>query len=199
MDLKDPKTQKLVLAGIGIFLLGYLWYAKVYQGYEQKIQAHAQRYEQIQTELKNVEMKFRSMDALKAEYRALTGRYRKVERLLPESQNVPDLLSEVHSAALESNSEIIEILPMGTAPEDFYNVDSYQVVLNTTFHDLGWFLADVANFPFIVNIQDLQMEEVLRDNAEAIPEENEKYTITASLTLTAYYVQESEKLVLYDL
>ncbi len=199
MDLKDPKTQKLVLAGIGVFLLGYLWYAKIYQGYEQKIQAHAQRYEQIQMELKNVEMKFRSMDALKAEYRDLTGRYRHVERLLPEAQNVPDLLSEIHSAALESNSEIVEIQPMGVAPKDFYNMDSYRVVINTTFHDLGWFLADIANFPFIVNIEELQMQELLQDNAEAMPDEELPYTITASLKLTSYYVQESEKLVLYDL
>ena len=64
MDLKDPKTQKLFLAGIGLFLVVYFWHSKIYTGYEDRIDARAHQYEQIRTELKNVEMKFRSLGAL---------------------------------------------------------------------------------------------------------------------------------------
>jgi type IV pilus assembly protein PilO len=199
MDLKDPKTQKILLAGIGLFLVVYFWYSKVYQGYENKIIAHAQEYEQIQTELKNVEMKFRTLGALKEEYRQLTHRYRGVERLLPEAQNVPDFLSEIHSAALEASSQIVEITPQGALPEGFYNLDAYHVTLNTNYHDLGWFLADVANFPFIVNVSGLELQEVLKDNTEAAAAEQQEHTVTAAFTLTAYFVQPSERLVLFDM
>ena len=198
MDLKDPKTQKIILAGIGIFLLVYFWHTKIYQGYEKKIDARAQQYEEIRTELKNVELKFRSLGALKEEYRGLTRRYRTVERLLPETQSVPDFLSQIHSAALESNSQIMEISPLGASPEGFYNLDSYQVVVNTTYHDLGWFLADVADFPFIVNVSELELQEITTDVAEAV-KEGQDYTITATFKLTTYFVQESEKLALFDM
>ncbi len=198
MDLKDPKTQKILLAGIGLFLVVYFWHSKVYQGYENKIIAHAQEYEQIQTELKNVEMKFRTLGALKEEYRQLTHRYHGVERLLPEAQNVPDFLSEIHSAALEANSQIVEITPIGVSPEGFYNLDTYRVTINTNYHDLGWFLADVANFPFIVNVSAVELQEVLSDNVE-VDKYNQEYTMTASFTLTTYFVQPSERLVLFDM
>jgi len=199
MDLKDPKTQKIFLAGIGLFLVVYFWYVKIYQGYESKIIARAQEYELIQTELKNVEMKFRSLGALKDEYRLLTYRYRGVERLLPEAQSVPDFLSGIHSAAMESNSEVVEITPLGVTADGFYNRDAYRVKINTTYHDLGWFLADVANFPFIVNVSNLEMQEVLKENAEAPVDEVQGHTVTALFTLTTYFVQPSEKLVLFDM
>lgn len=198
MDLKDPKTQKFLLVGIGLFLVVYFWYSKVYQGYENKVIARSQEYERIQTELKNVEMKFRSLGTLKEEYRQLTYRYRGVERLLPEAQSVPDFLSEIHSAALESNSQIVEITPLGVAPDGFYNKDAYRVTVNTTYHDLGWFLADVANFPFIVNVSNVEMQELLAENAEAVVKERE-HTMTVAFTLTTYFVQPSEKLVLFDM
>jgi len=198
MDLKDPKTQKVFLAAIGIFLLVYFWHTKIYQGYENKINAHAQQYEQIRMELKNVEMKFRSLASLKEEYRDLTRQYRTVERLLPEAQSVPDFLAAIHSAALESNSQVVEINPQGISPRDFYNEDSYRIVMNTTFHDLGWFLADVANFPFIVNVSKLELQEVVSEYAEAVQEEQD-YTVTASFKLTTYFVQESEKLALFEM
>lgn len=198
MDLKDPKTQKVFLTGIGIFLLVYFWHGKVYQKYENKIHAHAQQYETIRTELKNVEMKFSSLASLKEEHRDLTRRYRAVERLLPEAQNVPDFLAAIHSAALESNSQITEINPLGTHPQDFYNEDSYHVVMNTTFHDLGWFLADVGNFPFIVNVSKLELQEVVSAYAEAV-QEKQDYTVTVSFKLTTYFVQESEKLALFEM
>ncbi len=199
MDLKDPKTQKFFLVGIGIFLVVYFWYSKVYQGYENTIIARSQEYERIQMELKNVEMKFRSLGALKEEYRQLTHRYHGVERLLPEAQSVPDFLSSIHSAALESNSQIVEISPLGVAPDGFYNQDAYRVTINTTYHDLGWFMADVANFPFIVNVSELEMQEVLSDNAEAVVDDKRDHTVTAAFTLTTYFVQPSEKLVLFDM
>ncbi len=198
MDLKNPKTQKFLLVGIGLFLVVYFWYSKVYQGYENKVIARSQEYERIQTELKNVEMKFRSLGTLKEEYRQLTYRYRGVERLLPEAQSVPDFLSEIHSAALESNSQIVEITPLGVAPDGFYNKDAYRVTVNTTYHDLGWFLADVANFPFIVNVSNVEMQELLAENAEAVVKERE-HTMTVAFTLTTYFVQPSEKLVLFDM
>ncbi len=197
MDFKDPKTQKILLAAIGLFLVVYFWHAKIYDSYEQKIQTRAQQYESIKMELKNVEMKFRTLASLKEEYRALTRRYRTVERLLPEAQSVPDFLTQIHAAAMKSNSQVWEVNPLGVSPEEFYNQDSYNIVMNTTYHDLGRFLADVANFPFIVNVSDLDMQEYVNNRPDM--DGQDEYTLTATFNLTTYFVQESEKLVLFDM
>jgi len=198
MDLKNPKTQRIFGAGLAAFLVVYVWHSKVYQTYESRIAARAQQYEQIRTELKNVEMKFRSLSSLKDEYRDLTLRYRSVERLLPEAQDVPQLLSQIHSAALEANSLVMEVKPLGITPDGFYNKDTYDVVMNTTYHDLGQFFAHVANFPFIVNVSNVELMEVQEDRPEA-GDETSDLTVTAKFKLTAYFVQEAERLVLFDI
>jgi Tfp pilus assembly protein PilO len=198
MDLKNPRTQRIFAAGLVLFLVVYVWHSKVYRAYESKIAARAMQYEQIRTELKNVEMKFRSLAALKEEYRDLTVRYRTVERLLPEAQNVPELLSQIHAAALDANSQITEVKPLGIKPEGFYNQDTYDIVMNTTYHDLGEFLARVANFPFVVNISGVELQEVQEDRPEA-GKKRGKLTVTATFKMTAYFVQEAERLVLFDI
>ena len=198
MDLKNPKTQRIFGAGLVLFLIVYVWHSKVYRGYEGKIAARAQQYEQIRTELKNVEMKFRSLNSLKEEYRDLSLRYRMVERLLPEAQDVPSLLSQIHSAALESDAQIMEVKPLGIAPDGFYNQDAYNLVMNTTYHGLGQFFANVANFPFIVNVTNVELLEIQEDRPESGDKESD-YTVTAKFKLTAYFVQEAERLVLFDI
>jgi len=199
MDLKNPKTQRIFGAGLVLFLVVYVWHSKVYRGYEDRIAARGQQYEQIRTELKNVEMKFRSLNSLKDEYRDLTLRYRAVERLLPEAQDVPELLSQMHSAALESNSQIMEVKPLGVTPQGFYNLDAYTVVMNTTYHDLGQFLATVANFPFIVNVSNVELLEAQDEDRPEAGKKSGDFTVTATFKLTAYFVQDAERLVLFDI
>jgi Tfp pilus assembly protein PilO len=83
MDLKDPKVQKILLGGLILFLIVYFWYARIYSKNSKVISQKQIEYENILTNLKNVEMKAKSFENLKAEYEKLLKRYQKVELLLP--------------------------------------------------------------------------------------------------------------------
>jgi type IV pilus assembly protein PilO len=143
-------------------------------------------------------MKFQSLDALKREYNDLTSRYRVVEQLLPEEDQVSPLLSKVHASALETSSRIESIEPQPPVSEGFYDRQDFKLVINSTFHDFGDFLARVANLPFIVNVNDVQMlnpSDLAMANRKDV---DEGFTMMAALTLSTYKVKESERLMLAD-
>lgn len=196
MDLRDPKTQKAFLGVLAAIFVVYFWHTKVYEPKEAKIEMAYMRYEALQSQLKSVEMKFQSLDALKREYNDLTGRYRVVEQLLPEEDQLSPLLSKVHASALETSSRIESIEPAVPVSEGFYDRYDFRVAVNSTFHDFGDFLARVANLPFIVNVNDVTMLNPTDMAVGRSPAADEGFTMMAIMTLSTYKVKDSERLML---
>ncbi len=191
MDLKDPKTQKLLLGGLGIFLVIYFWYTKIYTKNAALLQQKQTRYENLMSDLKNVEMKTKSFESLKEEYHRLVERYRKVERLLPEEREIPLFLMQMHSAASTNQTAINQILPKAPEAVSFYNASSFDVEISGSFHNFGSFLSNIANFPFLANVSNVTIHAV---PPEGTSREQKANSITATLRLTTYYVREEERL-----
>jgi type IV pilus assembly protein PilO len=191
MDLRDPKTQKYLLGALAVFLALYFWYNRVYTKTTTVIKQKQVQYELLLSDLKSVEMKSKSFESLKEEYEKLLERYRRVERLLPEERQIPLLLTQMHSAASSHQIGIIELLPEPAVPIGFYNSSSFGVQLTGSYHDLGDFLSKVANFPFLADVTGMSITALPQEEQSREKEDN---TITASLTLTTYYVKEEEKL-----
>lgn len=191
MDLKNPKTQKLLLGGVGIFLVLYFWHVKIYSKNAALIEQKQTRYENLMTDLKNVEMKAKSFESLKEEYERLLARYRKVERLLPEEKQIPLFLMQMHSAASNNQTGIIQLIPKGTVPVSFYNANSFDIEISGTYHNFGSFLSNISNFPFLANVSEVTITALPQEGQT--PEQKGK-SITASLMLTTYYVKEEERL-----
>jgi Tfp pilus assembly protein PilO len=191
MDLKNPKTQKLLLGGLVIFLMIYFWYAKIYSKNTTVMQQKQTRYENLMSNLKNVELKAKSYESLKEEYHRLIDRYRRVERLLPEERQIPLFLMQMHSAASSYQTGIIQILPKAPAGVGFYIASSFGVEIAGSYHNFGGFLSNIANFPFLANVSNMTIT--------AIPQEGQSQgqkaqSITAAFKLTTYYVKEEEGL-----
>jgi Tfp pilus assembly protein PilO len=190
MDLKDPKTQKILLGVLVGLLIIYFWYARIFSKNSEKIDQKQVQYENLLTNLKNVELKAKSFESLKEEYNKLLERYQRVELLLPEENQVPEFLTQLHSAAQTTQSSITQILPLGVTPRGFYNSFGYQLELVGDYNSLGEFLANVANFPFIAHISEVFLTGVPGDMQGKGKEE----TINASFKLFTYYIIEGEKI-----
>jgi len=55
MDLKDSKTQKIVIAVLAFFHRRLFWYSRLYSSYSTQINTQRQEFETITTDLRNVE------------------------------------------------------------------------------------------------------------------------------------------------
>lgn len=201
MDFRDPKIQKIAIAGLAFFIVIYFWYSRVYSSYANQIEERTGEFEMITTNLRNVEMKAKSLDALQEEYTDMLSRYNEIESLLPEVQQIPSFLVQLHTASSLTGTKITKIQPMAVKEESFYNNASFEIEMTGTFHDFGAFVSYVANFPFIANLSKMD----IRANSVAIaatPEvENEtneigkkNATVTVKFLLSTYFVKEGERL-----
>jgi Tfp pilus assembly protein PilO len=191
MDLKEPKSQRILLTVLVGFLIIYFWHARFYSSYSKRIGEKQLEYEALLTHLKKVELKAQSVQSLKTEYQNLADKYEKVEKLLPEENQVPLFLNQMHTAAQMSQARILELIPKGVTPVSFYNALDYSVKVEGKYHDLGKFLCNVANFPFLNSVSEVTIEGLpsdLKGNRANRP------TITSVFKLTTYYIKEEEKL-----
>lgn len=196
MDFKDSKTQKIAMAVLAFFIVVYFWYGRVYSTYDNEIDQKVQEYEAITTNLRNVEMKAKSLDALKVEYAGMIERYHEIEALLPEVKQIPSFLVQLHTASSLTGTRIKKLHPNNISSDQFYNVASFQVEMVGQYHDFGKFMSYVANFPFITNVSDVSITTIdgagKRGASDKLDENRE--TIKALFTLSTYFVKESERL-----
>lgn len=201
MDIRDPKTQRILLVVLGFIFAVYFWNSKVYQPRSQRLDSQRGSYEAIMTNLKTIELKAKSLAGLRQEYEKLLDRYQSIEQLLPEEEQVPDFLLQLHSASMLSQAQVTEVTPQVAGSETFYNTSEYNVKFLGTYHELGRFLAAVANFPFITNVSRLSLKglppEIALGKNKADRKTAGDYdakSLEANFTLVTYYVKPEEKL-----
>jgi type IV pilus assembly protein PilO len=200
MDFRDPKIQKISLGVVAFFVVVYFWYSRLYSRYDAELTNMTKEYETMITNLKNVELKSKSLDALKIEYEDLLSRYHEIEQLLPEVKQIPSFLVQLHTASALTSTKIVKIEPQPITPEYFYYVAGFNVEMTGGYHDFGKFMGYVANFPFIANVSNIKITSSSPANVAA-PETDRptavgehKPTITASFVLSTYFVKPEERL-----
>ena len=198
MDFRDPKIQKILLGVCAFAVIAYFWYTRLYTKYDERLSQMTQEYSTMITNLKNVEMKSKSLDALKLEYEDLLSRYHEIEQLLPEVKQIPSFLVQLHTASSLTGTKITKIEPKEVAPENFYNVAGFEIEMTGAYHDFGKFIGYVANFPFIANISDVEITAAMAPNANTADKNKRivgaKKTINAKFVLSTYFVKPDERL-----
>lgn len=198
MDIKDPKVQKIFIGVAAFLIIAYFWYNRMYLKYDARLTQMQQEYSTMITNLKNVEMKSKSLEALKLEYEDLLDRYQEIEQLLPEVKQIPSFLVQLHTASSLTGAKIKKIEPKPIEAESFYNVASFTIEMTGTYHEFGKFIGYVANFPFIANVSEVQISSL--EVAQISEEEDdgfgigEKPSMEVSFVLSTYFVKPEERL-----
>ncbi len=201
MDFKDPKIQKVSLGILAFFIVVFFWYSRLYSNYANEIDLRSQEFETITTNLRNVEMKAKSLEALKVEYEELVTRYHEIEALLPEVKQIPSFLVQLHMASSLTGTKISKVKPLNLTAEEFYNIASFEIEMSGRYHDFGRFVSYVANFPFITNVSHMKVEAMnvaisapQDDKEKKIDNLRQEETMNATFTLSTYFVKEDERL-----
>lgn len=190
MNYKDPKIQIMAFIVI-LFVTGtYLWFNKVYSNYTDKITTKTAQYEKELQDLHNVKQKAATLDDLQREFDELQMKYKQVQLLLPEQKEDESFLSQIHAAAQLTSSTVTNLTPMGTQVSSFYETNTYSVEVQASYHGMGKFLSKVANFPFIVNVSDLEMKSAVGMIAGAGPKQDPNKIVIATFKMSTYNVKQ---------
>ncbi|MCD6098080.1 type 4a pilus biogenesis protein PilO [bacterium] len=186
-SLTDPRVQRYVVVGVLIVLVTAIWYFRMYSPKLEEIKRKENQLEDLRLKIHEAKLKVETYEELKREVMASYYKYRALESLLPLTRSVPDFLNHFYVAAKNNMVYLSSLTPEPTKQVDFYFVSPYSLKISTTYHGLGGFLADVANFPFIVNAGGM--------NITAIPSATEDLSINVDLTLYTYNITESQRML----
>lgn len=183
VDLRSPKTQVVLLAVLAGILLTWLFYAQVYSKNLRTLQSLRGDLQKIESEVKAARAAVDQLPEVRREYELTLRKWEKAKDLLPSEKEIPDLIRTMTNAAAESGVRFVSFKPSPPVAEPMYQRIPVTVSVTGNYHQVGSFLAQVANLPRIIKPSDL----TLAPNSET---KDASRTVKADFTATAFVFKE---------
>jgi Tfp pilus assembly protein PilO len=208
MNLKEPKTQKILLGCVALAVGGYIYFGTSllpfnYPVRKAKIEALAVEHEKLAAEVEKARKVVGDLARLEAEYERLHDQWLSAQELLPEEKEMPDLLRQVTTAGARAGVEFALFQPAGQVAHDYYTDHPVQVTVRGNYHQVGSFVGRLSNLERIVNVSNLTMTQPVEkksakkktatskkkkaadmESKDSVARSNN--TVEARFTLTAY-------------
>ena len=166
----------LSLAAVGVF---WYWYARPM---EATIATRRAELTKLQGDISRGEATARRLPQFRREVATLQAQLDQLRAVLPEEQDVADLLRRVQGMATQSNLTIRGFTPHAVAKKQLHMEWPIGLQLEGRYHDLGAFLERVSKFPRIINVSDIKIKALDKPSGSA--------TITAECTATTFVLIE---------
>jgi len=144
-----PAAALLVL---GTFVYFFLFPANAEVG---RLKAQAQT---KQIELSKAESVAENLPAFEKELQRLEAELKVALRQLPDSREIPGLLTDISTLGKSAGLDIKRFKPNEEIPRGFYAEVPLEIAFTGTFHQVVTFFDLIAKLPRIVNVGELKME-----------------------------------------
>ena len=187
MDLKDPKTQKMVLVGLGTAALVYFYvFADFvpfnFKARSKEIAVLKEDYTKKSNELTKAQQLVNRLPELKKEFALLNQRWEVAQELLPSQKEVASLLRKVTIAGQEAGVKFLLFKPGTANPQTYFTENPVQVSVTGGFHRAGTFLSEIAELSRLVNVSQLKLKGFDKGDLDD--------TVQADFVATAYTLAE---------
>jgi len=165
------------LAGVGAF---WNWYAR---GVQESIDGREAQLATMRTSIERGLATAKRLPEFRREVQQLEAQLDRLRAVLPEEQDVADLLRRVQAMATQSRLTIRGFTPRAVTRRQMHAEWPIGLQLEGTYHDLGTFLERVSKFPRIINVGDIHIR--------AQDVQSSAATITADCTATTFVLLEA--------
>ena len=156
--VKLPKTQKfLILAALIIIMIGLYIYLSAIPSL-QIISTKEEQLAKQQKELMELRKVVADLPRFEKELSTIEAQFKDALNLLPNTREIPSLLTNISNLAGESGLEIMLFQPKAEVPENFYAQIPVEMKIIGQYHDVGLFFDRISKLPRIVNILDIAMD-----------------------------------------
>ena len=136
----------IALAGVGSF---WYFYASPVQATLETKRAEVAK---LQEQIKNGLATAKRLPEFRREVTVLEAQLDRLRTVLPEEQDVADLLRRVQAMATQSNLKISGFTPAAVTRREMHAEWPIGLKLEGNYHDIGAFLERVSKFPRIINV-----------------------------------------------
>ncbi len=155
----DPKQRKQMIILI-VIVIGLGWYL----GWTYAISPRGEEIDVVAQQLEKLERQNRRSRALAARRDDLHARLETQERMLrifeeliPESEEVPNLLDAISQEAQLTGVELSRIRPQAAEAGQYYTKQTWELSVLGEYHDIGRYLARIASLPRIIKPTTVQI------------------------------------------
>jgi Tfp pilus assembly protein PilO len=205
MNLKEPKTQRIVVGVIGLVAAGYVYFGTSFLPFnypvrKAKIEALEKEHEKLAAEVEKARRVVGDLARLEAEYERLHDQWMSAQELLPEEKEMPDLLRQVTMAGSRAGIEFALFEPAAPVAKEFHTEHPIKVTVRGNYHQVGSFIGRLSNLERIVNVSQMALLEPTQKaikkktstrkkkpaNDQKDPVLRSNNTVQANFTVTAY-------------
>ncbi len=187
IDVKDPKVIRWLLAVLVILILVPVYFftsvmPMTWQARRAEISQLEARHQQLSRDLEKARLLVRNLARVEKEYQILHEQWAVAQMLLPQENEIPALLRKVTAAGSQSGVEFQLFRPQPRVPREFYADNPVEVKIRGGYHQTGVFLSRLANLNRIVNVSDLKLKGIDK-------QDDQPWTVETAMTLTAYTLE----------
>jgi type IV pilus assembly protein PilO len=189
LDIKDPKTQKMLLIGLGTAALVYLYVFADFVPFNFKARSREigtlkAEYTQKANELSKAQQLVNRLPELKKEFALLNQRWAIAQELLPSQKEVASLLRKVTLAGQEAGIKFELFKPGEPKTQTYFTENPVEVQVTGGFHHAGTFFSEIAELSRLVNVSQLKLHGFDKGDADE--------TVEANFIATAYTLAEGK-------
>ncbi len=118
---------------------------------------------------------------LEREYDSLMTNWERIEQLLPDEREIPDLLENIAKVARNCGVVLSEFKPLGPVPLGFTTEIPISFRVTSNYHQLGRFLSDVGRLSRLLKVRDVNITPHMERGSKTI-------TLQADFVVSAYIV-----------
>jgi len=154
----DPKQRNAFLVGLVALAVMYFFWDMWYTPRGEELAEMESHLEQLEDQNRRAQILATRGGEQMQERLALYQRHvTQLEQLIPQSEEVPQLLNDMTVEARRVNVEIALMRPEPPEPGEFYTRQSYQLEAVGEYHDVARFLTAVASLSRIITPVDMDV------------------------------------------
>lgn len=152
MNLKEPRTQQMLVFFILLILALILFFRFPYTSNQNKIKDLTARRDSLQIKVQEAEAARARLPELQAKIARLEAEWEKAKEMLPQEKEIPSLIQQISNSGTRAGVSFILFKPSGPVAKTNYSEIPVQIKIGCGYHQLGKFLSNVGNLSRIVNV-----------------------------------------------
>jgi type IV pilus assembly protein PilO len=183
LDLKNQAVQKTLLSVMLAVLVLSVFFLTHFLPFgfpntRDRLTTLKAEFEKKSTELARARAAVADLPRFEAEYELLHHRWTMAAELLPTDRQLAVLLRKISLAGQQTGVSFVLFKPRPTRAETYYTAMPIDITVYGGYHQVGSFLAELANLRRIVTVSDMRLSTNTKGDALA--------TTSASMTASAY-------------
>lgn len=195
MNLQDPVIQRRAFVILIVALLGYLYFGSTllpftYRVKKAEIASIEAEVAEKERKLNIARSKAGRLAVLETKLASLNDDWRRLEALLPRTEEMPEFLKEISRLATRVGVKIDLLQPGKTVPGEGVATRPIEMRVTGDYHDVGRFISLVANASRVIRTDGLSLKGLSTTASRKDVEGGSKSgTVEATFRATLYMME----------